>query len=231
MKRNNLLLKFFIIIVAVLLVIFVCMYILDNTGTINQGVYRVNDAIIKSSLVVEEKNNVNESKNITSLTDITLDAYQENVLSMLLVSDVRPSRVYIDEIEVKEARVGDVTIYNNSDEELFSNNVTVEGVNITPKEQEGQYLLEIKINNMNVINNAKIPEGVDKIIYDGRLLQTLGVDFTDLKFKIKFNINILDSNGKLNVCKKELTLPNDDLITNGVSILRDDTSNYIFSVK
>lgn len=227
--RGNVLLKLFIFIVAILLVVFICMYLLDNTGKINQGNFRVNDVMTKSSLLVSETQTVDE--NITSLSDIRLNADQENILSMLVVSNVKPQKVYIDNISVSNANLGNVAIYDNQNNEIYSNNIKVETANITATDKDGQYLIEIKINNVGIIKDQPIPEGHNEVIYDGRLMKIYGLSTKDIKFDVNFNVNIVDENNKLNICKIKLTLPNEDLITNGVSIVRQPVADYIFSVK
>lgn len=230
MKKSKFFLGILIISVSVLLVVFTFMYILDNNGKLNQGTFRVNDVMIKSSLDVYETQEIKDDE-IKDLTDIRLSANQENTLSILVVSTVKPVKAYVDNVKISKASTGDVAIYSKDDTEIYSDNINVESCDIDITEKEDQYLLEIKINNMNLIEDMQVPDSVNEVIYDGRMLNTFGIKLSDIKFNIEFNINILDENNKLNTCKVKLTLPNDDIITNGVSVVRQPVTDYIFSVK
>lgn len=231
MKKNNIVFKLIIFIVAALIVVFVCMYLLNNEGKINQGNFRVNDAMVKSSLDVKEEENGDENSKLTSLTDIKVSANQVNTLSLLLVSDVKPTRVYIDNVEIKKANIGNVAIYNDIDEEIYSDNISIDGADLIPTEKDGEYLVELKINNMNIISNKNLPEGTNEVSYDGRLLKFYSVNVNDIKFDVKFKLNIIDDNGKINSSNIKLTLPNSDMVTNGISVVRLPVSNFVFSVK
>lgn len=231
MKKNNIVFKLIIFIVAALIVVFVCMYLLNNEGKINQGNFRVNDAMVKSSLDVKEEENGDENSKLTSLTDIKVSANQINTLSLLLVSDVKPTRVYIDNVEIKKANIGNVAIYNDIDEEIYSDNISIDGADLIPTEKDGEYLVELKINNMNIISNKNLPEGTNEVSYDGRLLKFYSMNVNDIKFDVKFKLNIIDDNGKINSSNIKLTLPNSDMVTNGISVVRLPVSNFVFSVK
>ncbi len=231
MKKNNIVFKLIIFIVAALIVVFVCMYLLNNEGKINQGNFRVNDAMVKSSLDVKEEENGDENAKLTSLTDIKVSANQVNTLSLLLVSDVKPTRVYIDNVEIKKANIGNVAIYNDIDEEIYSDNISIDGADLIPTEKDGEYLVELKINNMNIISNKNLPEGTNEVSYDGRLLKFYSMNVNDIKFDVKFKLNIIDDNGKINSSNIKLTLPNSDMVTNGISVVRLPVSNFVFSVK
>ena len=231
MKKNNIVFKLIIFIVAALIVVFVCMYLLNNEGKINQGNFRVNDAMVKSSLDVKEEENGDENSKLTSLTDIKVSVNQVNTLSLLLVSDVKPTRVYIDNVEIKKANIGNVAIYNDIDEEIYSDNISIDGADLIPTEKDGEYLVELKINNMNIISNKNLPEGTNEVSYDGRLLKFYSMNVNDIKFDVKFKLNIIDDNGKINSSNIKLTLPNSDMVTNGISVVRLPVSNFVFSVK
>ena len=231
MKKNNIVFKLIIFIVAALIVVFVCMYLLNNEGKINQGNFRVNDAMVKSSLDVKEEENGDENSKLTSLTDIKVSANQVNTLSLLLVSDVKPTRVYIDNVEIKKANIGNVAIYNDIDEEIYSDNISIDGADLIPTEKDGEYLVELKINNMNIISNKNLPEGTNEVSYDGRLLKFYSMNVNDIKFDVKFKLNIIDDNGKINSSNIKLTLPNSDMVTNGISVVRITVYNFVFSVK
>ena len=57
------------------------------------------------------------------------------------------------------------------------------------------------------------------------------MNVNDIKFDVKFKLNIIDDNGKINSSNIKLTLPNSDMVTNGISVVRLPVSNFVFSVK
>lgn len=232
MKKNKVLLRLVILIIAVLIVILVCKSVLNNQGKINQGRFRVNDAMVKSTINVIEDSSSYTNENITSLSDIKISANQENTLSLLLVSDIEPTRVYIDELKIKKSNLGNVVIYTNLDEEVYSSdNINVESVDLLPTDKDGEYLIELKINNMNIISNQSLPEGTNKVTYDGKLLKNYGISINDIKFDVKFKLNIIDETGRINSSNIKLTLPDSDMVVNGTSVVRLPVSNFVFWVK
>ena len=54
---------------------------------------------------------------------------------------------------------------------------------------------------------------------------------SDFVFDLSFDFNIIDTTGKKNTCKVKLNMPSQDLITDGISIIRQDLSDYNFKVK
>ena len=91
--------------------------------------------------------------------------------------------------------------------------------------------LEINFNNESVLNDAKVPSDTKLLKYDGTMLSLLNLKTEDLTFNVSFNLNIVDITGKTVTCKIELKLPNEKLEEEGTSIVRQDISNYVFSIK
>ena len=89
-------------------------------------------------------------------------------------------------------------------------------------------LLELIIINENILKNWAIPEGVNEIIYDGRIFTTANMNLKDIQFKIRFDLVITESTGKTNTMKVEMKLPDEKLLVNGADVRRLDVYDFKF---
>ena len=227
MEKNKAMAIVIIVIVSVLL-IFLISKILINNSDINQGKFRVNDVVLRSTLDVEE---ISSNEDLTNgFENMTLNLSQRNNISMLIANKANIKDIYIDNISITEpASKGEVVVYQNNakDEKIdYSSDV----VAIYPDEKEGQILINLNIDNVDFLKDVKIPDGTNAITFDGTLLKTLEYNLEDLNVKVKFNLNIVDESGKVNVCKFKFTFPEGDLINNGISIKRQNLNDYKFTV-
>src|SRR5574344_943409 len=230
MKRNNkAMLTFLIVIVSVAIVACFFYILLDNTGKINQGVFRTNDAIITSLVTVQEKQ---ENKEQSMISDLLLDLSQQNTLSMLITKDSTIKEMYIDNIKYNlPSKIGTMYITQPNREEKYELNDDLKKVNIYSEDEGNQYLVEIQVNNVDFAKDVKVPEDTKLVKFDGTLIGLTGMDVKDLMFNISFNLNIIDQNDKLNVCKINMSLPGYELANSGIGITRENLSKYVFSVK
>lgn len=229
MKKNKALITFFIIVVSIAIIICVFYILFNNDNKINQGMFRTNDAIITSIVTVEEKQ---ENQEESMISDLVLDLSQKNTLSMLITKDSNIKEIYIDKINTTfPTKMGDMylTQPNRQDKVVFNNDLNK--VNIYAEEKEDQYLVEIEIDNNNFATGIKVPENTQVVKFDGTLINLTGMSIKDLMFKAKFNLNILDENDKLNVCKINLELPGYELANSGIGITRESLNDYVFTLK
>ncbi|MEG2348614.1 MAG: hypothetical protein RSB67_03080 [Clostridia bacterium] len=230
MKKTNRVISFFVIVISMALIYTLSVVLLDNSSKINQGKYRVNDIVLLSTVNVEEKN---EKQEQTNISDLVLNLSQSNKISMLMSKDEKYNKMYIDNISVSNPKLlGEIYYTQEGLEDTFTK-ITKEtkAIEIYPVEKDEQYFVEMKFENANFLKDAKIPEDINKIVYDGTILKNLNVDEGNLKFNIKFNFNIVDITGKKSVCKFNLTVPNDEISKNGINITRLDVSDYGFKLK
>ncbi len=228
MKKRNFVI-IILILIAVVITVLITNILLDTTGSINQGKFRVNDVVIKSVVNVEEL--TTENGEISGFDNIKLNLSQNNSLVMLVTKDEEIESAYIDNISLKNPElIGNITI---SEGENATNIVDIsqKQVDIYPIEKDGQYLIQINIDNINFLTDANIPSGVNSVTYDGTMLRVLDIAIAKLKFELRFNINLVDKTGKVNTCKIKLNLPDEQLLENGISVNREDLSNYRFSIK
>ena len=228
MNKKNIGVILLIAFVSIALVASVGIYLLDTTGKINQGNFRVNDLVVESKLEVKEKD-VEEVKDLSSLV---FDISQNNKITMLVAAQTEVEAMYIDNVYISNpVKVGNLYITQSNYEQKYSIESISSQINIYPAQTEGQYKIEIGINNENCMEDVKVVSGTKSIRYDGTILSLLNTKVSDLRFDLIFDLNIIEKSGKKNVCKVKLSVPNDDLMTNGISITREDISKFLFKVK
>ncbi len=226
MKKNKFI-PFLIIIIAVALIVIVSKLVLDNTGKINQGVFRVNDLIVKSVVNTEE---IQSETTASAISDIKFNASQENQISILVAKDSEAQSIYIDNISIKGPEKKGNIFISESDKEKQNIN-EIKKIDIYPVDRDGQYLIQLNVINSNFLTNANLPDNTSAVTFDGTLLNTLGIKISEVNFKLNFSLNIVDSTGKVNVCKFKLDIPSEELLSNGISVIREDVNNYRFYIK
>lgn len=235
MKKNtNKFIFLIIVIVSIALIVAISTYVLDTTGKVNQGNFRINDLVIKSTVDVKDKETTKEDATL-NLSDMTLDISQNNLISILIskLNNAEVTSAYIDNIVAKvPQKKGTVTLSQGAQDVRsdLSSNLDRVSLNVA-KQDDGQYLINLNVDNTNLLTNAKLPEGINSITYDGTILAALGIKTEELNISLQFDLNVLDSNGKLNKCKVKLNMPTDTLLKSGISIDREDINNFVFSVK
>lgn len=207
-----------IIISAVILAVLIQLLLVNSK--VNQGKYRVSDAIITSDTKFIDK-----SKETGTWS---YDVYQSNLLSFLVSTGSEISRAYISDISATDSNIEvsqqdfDGAVYANtgSDLELASD-----------ISEDGNVLYEINIINKGVLNNFEISSDVEEIKHDASIFKLAGISNSDLQFDISFNLNIQEKDGRLSVMKVQLKLPYKDIIESGTSVTRMDIGNLVFKLK
>jgi hypothetical protein len=225
------------------------MFLLDTTGKINQGYFRVNDFVISSTVSVEDKeitetptadntteqsNTTEQKESISNLSDLKLTATQTNEILMLIAKSngITAKEIYIDNIKTDYPKLTEnMYIYQNKENKIDLKTEKIK-LNLITEDQDGQYRIKFNIDNLNFIKDAVIPNTeVSTVKFDGTILNILNVNSSDVMFKITFDLNIIDSENKLNTCKVTLNLPSKLMVTNGVSIINEDVGKFPFMMK
>lgn len=233
-----------IILVSIALVFGISVKLLDTTGKINQGNFRVNDTVVTSTIDVEEQVTATEKEvknteqtaateakteeKAENLNKLTFKLSQKNTIALLITKDVEIKEMYLDNYNVTTpSKKGVIKTNINGVVTDLQTPKTI----LVPTEKDGQYYLEIKIDNTEFATDVKIPEGTNAVTFDGTILKLLDIKLSDIAFVAKFNLNIIDVTGKKNVCEFKFKLPNETLLTDGISITREENSNYVFSLR
>ena len=194
-----------------------------RTDGINEGRFRVVDAIITSEAVLTDK---------TAANDVwSLNISNKNVLTMLInkTEDAKISKIYISDLKVKSK--SPIAFYMLDNEAKLTLNNSPQKLDVEYDiEENGQIKLEMVALNENILRNWEIPEGTNEIICDGRIFNTAGLGLKDIQFDLKFELNIVEEMGKTNTLTVKLTLPAEELLTNGADVRRLDRTEFKFKV-
>ena len=210
-----------IAVVSVIVTILIANILLDTTGKVNQGNFRVSDVIVESSATLTEVQD--QDIKLEKLSDIVFDISQINTISILIESNVKATEINIENLVVSDPLLkGDMNI-SQKDHDKYDITPELTSFPIYLEQEDGKYIVRLLI-------DKSVGEDVEKIQYDASIFNTLGVDVSNLKFNVSFDIVIKDETGKTVKTNIDLTMPTDETFSKGMSILRQDVSKYIFSI-
>lgn len=227
MIKKNKFILLVILVISILLIIAICSLLLKTTGKINQGSFRVTDAVIESTLNVIEK----QEEQVDALSNMVLDLSQENQFELLVTKDVEITKATIDQIKINYPLKLGTFRFGQLGKELLDTIDEKTIIEIDPEEKLEQYSMTFHIVNENCMTDVNVPNQTNVVTFDGTILELLNQNLDDLKFDLSFCLNLYDEAGNKNVCKIKLTLPDDALLKDGISLIREDPSKYLFEVK
>lgn len=220
--------KFFTAVITIgisAIILLVIMHFTFN-NKINQGNFRVSDAILSSVVELEDKSDItNEWK---------YDISQTNKISMLVqtIGDATVKEVYLDDIKIESKN--DVHIYieqHKYDVSYRYENLKNKKINIYAEQtKQGDYLVEFDVQNEDVISDFIIPSDIKEIRHDGTMLNIAKIPVSNIKFKIKYDLILVQDNNKVNTCKVEVELPDEKIASDGFFVKRLDSTSYTFKV-
>lgn len=217
-----------IAIVSVIVTVLVANVLLDTTGKVNQGNYRISDVIVRSSADVKEVQD--ENVELTKLSDMIFDITQTNQISILIDPNVKANNIRIENLMVSDPILrGKMEIYQNEDKK-YDITPELKSIELDLEQENEKYVLNLYINNKDVLTGQRVAENVETIQYDATMFKTLGIDISSLKFNISFDLLITDEAGNTVKTTIALNMPTDETVEKGMSILKQDTSDYIFTI-
>jgi len=214
---------FITIIISIILLLLVIKLVF-RTDKINEGKFRVVDALLTSTAELTDKTKENDAW--------SLNVSQKNVLSILIDKSIDSNiqKIYLSDIKVTDNKK--IVFYLLNSENRIELNRKKQEMEIEyALDENGNIKLEFVALNENVLKNWIIPHTLKEIICDGRIFETAGVNFEDLEYTLAFKLNIVETNGKINELKVELDLPNEELVINGADVRRLDRTDFKFKVK
>ena len=217
--------KIFWVLVTVVISVILLVVVINlvfKSDEVNEGKFRVSDAILTSSA---ELTNKTEKNGVWSI-----DLSQKNKLSLLITpaTGAKISKIYLSEITVNKSNVIFSQLDNENKITLTRDKKDLDIEYIV--DENGQILLELVALNENILKDWVIPENIKQIVYDGRMLTTAGLTLKDIQFKLKFKLNVVEDTGKTNTMKVDLLLPNEELLENGADVRRLSVSKFKFKV-
>lgn len=215
-------------IVSVIVTVLVANILLDTTGKVNQGNFRISDLVVRSSADVKEVQD--ENIELKKLSDMIFDITQTNQISILIDPNVKASSIRIENLNISDpALKGNMQIYQTKDKK-YDVTPELKSIDLDLQKEEEKYVVNLYINNNNVLTNQKVDETVETIQYDATMFKTLGYDISSLKFNVSFDLLITDESENTVKTSISLNMPTDETVEAGMSILKQDTSNYIFTI-
>ena len=217
-----------IAVVSVKVTILIANILLDTTGKVNQGNFRVSDVIVESSATLTEVQD--KDLKLEKLSDIVFDISQINTISILIESNVKATEINIENLLVTDPLLKGKMNISQKDHHKYDITPELTSFPIYLEQEDGKYVIRLLVDNDNVITDKSVGEDIEKIQYDATIFETLGIDVSQLKFNISFDIVIKDETGKTVKTNINLNMPTDETFSKGMSILRQDVTNYIFSI-
>lgn len=217
-----------IAIVSVIVTVLVANVLLDTTGKVNQGNYRISDVIVRSSADVKEVQD--ENVELTKLSDMIFDITQTNQISILIDPNIKANNIRIENLMVSDPILrGKMEIYQNEDKK-YDITPELKSIELDLEQENEKYVLNLYINNKDVLTGQRVAENVETIQYDATMFKTLGIDISSLKFNVSFDLLITDEAGNTVKTTIALNMPTEETVEKGMSILKQDTSDYIFTI-
>ena len=220
MKVKGKIIAFFVIVLSILLIFGVLSFVLDNTGKVNQGNFRVVDMVVTSGIDVID----NSESELEKISDISF--------SLLLSKSDNVDKIYIDNIKLKDPeKKGDVYISQSSVEGKRKIEGNMDEIILNPIDKDNGSLIEININNEYFAQNLNVPDSKNELSFDGKILNDFGININDIEFTVSFDLKIKEKNGTINVCKLEYNFPDPRIVTQGTVIERKNLESVNFKIQ
>lgn len=218
-----------IAVVSVIVTVLVANILLDTTGKVNQGNFRISDVIIESTATLKEVQDKNVK--IEKLSGLVFDVSQTNTISILIESNVKASKISIENLVVTDpALKGNMNICQK-DYEKYDITPELNSIPIYLEQEDGKYIITLLIDNDNVITDKSVSDEFQEIKYDATIFNLFGIDVSQLQFNVSFDLVITDESGQTVKTTMYLKMPTDETLTEGMSILRQDATKFLFTVE
>ena len=227
-KKINGLIVIIIAIVSVVATVVIASKLLDTTGKVNQGGVRVSDIIIESTAKLTEVQD--KESPLTKLSDLAFDISQTNDINILLEVQQEISQINIENFSINYPQLKGNLEFGQKDYEQYEINEQLVSLPIKTEKQDDYYIVSLCLDNDNVLQDKSEDDSIEELQYDARIFDILGVDTNQLKFGVSFDLVVTDITGKIAKTTINLNMPTDETFTKGMSILRQDASQFIFTV-
>lgn len=217
-----------VVIVSILITILIAGLLLDTTGKVNQGNYRVSDIVIESSATVTEVQDT--SVKIDKLSGLVFDVSQTNEITIMVEANTKASSIMLDNINVSEPKIKGKMSLMQKDYEKNEITPDFKSMPIRMEEEDGQYKIVLLIDNENLITDRSVSDDKEKIPYSAEILKLWDISVSDVQFDLSFDLIITDDAGTKSKTNIKLNMPTDETLEKGMSILRQDASKYIFTI-
>lgn len=217
-----------IAVVSVIATVLIANLLLDTSGKVNQGNVRVSDIIIESTAKLTEVQD--KDTPIKNLSDLAFDISQTNNIDILLEVNQEITEMGIENLKISGPELKGKLVFGQKDYEQIELTEELVNVPLKTEKKDDNYIISLVLNNEKVLMDKSVDESVQEFQYDARIFNILGVDTNQLKFNISFDLCVKDVNGKVSRTAINLNMPTEETFTKGMSILRQDASQFVFTV-
>lgn len=218
-----------IAVVSVIVTVMVANILLDTTGKVNQGNFRISDVVVMSTAELTEVQD-NDTVDMRKLSDFVYDISQINEISILIDSNIEATQMYIDNLTVSQPVLKGSMNICQRDYEKYNITDELKRIDLELEKENDKYRINLCIDNDDVITDKSVSDDIQEIVYDASIFKYLDVDVSALKFDVSFDLYIVDETGKTVMTTIALNMPTDETLTAGMSILKQDVSKYIFTI-
>lgn len=214
---------YFLTVILCILAFSLTLKLVFKTEQINEGKFRVTDAVLLSEVQLVDKT--------TTENGWRLNVSQNNRLTFLItpMSSATVKKAYITDLKVKGGQ--DIVFYIKDNETRLTLNRLPQTLDVEHMiDENGQIKIDLIALNENVLKNWVVPEHIKEIRCDGKIFETAGISLNTIKFDLSFKLNIEEDNGKVNTMKVNMTLPSNRLEENGVDIIKLPINQFKFKV-
>ena len=217
-----------VVVVSIIITIFVAGWLLDTTGKVNQGNFRVSEITIQSGATVTEVQDKNVK--IESLSGLYFDVSQTNEITIMIEANTKASSIMLDNIQVSEPIIKGTMNLTQKDYEKYDLTPDFKSMPIHLEEKDGQYMIALFLDNDNLITDRTVSDDKEKIPYSAEIFKLWDISVKDVQFDFSFDLIITDEAGTKSKTNIKLNMPTDETLEEGMSILRQDASKYVFTI-
>jgi len=217
-----------VVVVSIIITIFVAGRLLDTTGKVNQGNFRVSEITIQSGATVTEVQDKNVK--IESLSGLYFDVSQTNIITLMIEANTKASSIMLDNIQVSDPIIKGTMSLTQKDYEKYDLTPDFKSMPIHLEEKDGQYMIVLYLDNDNLITDKNVSDDKEKIPYSAEIFKLWDISVKDVQFDFSFDLIITDEAGTKSKTNIKLNMPTDETLEEGMSILRQDASKYVFTI-
>ena len=217
-----------VVVVSIIITIFVAGRLLDTTGKVNQGNFRVSEITIQSGATVTEVQDKNVI--IESLSGLYFDVSQTNIITLMIEANTKASSIMLDNIQVSDPIIKGTMSLTQKDYEKYDLTPDFKSMPIRLEEKDGQYMIVLYLDNDNLITDKNVSDDKEKIPYSAEIFKLWDISVKDVQFDFSFDLIITDEAGTKSKTNIKLNMPTDETLEEGMSILRQDASKYVFTI-
>lgn len=217
-----------VVVVSIIITIFVAGRLLDTTGKVNQGNFRVSEITIQSGATVTEVQDKNVK--IESLSGLYFDVSQTNIITLMIEANTKASSIMLDNIQVSDPIIKGTMSLTQKDYEKYDLTPDFKSMPIRLEEKDGQYMIVLYLDNDNLITDKNVSDDKEKIPYSAEIFKLWDISVKDVQFDFSFDLIITDEAGTKSKTNIKLNMPTDETLEEGMSILRQDASKYVFTI-